>query len=121
MKGNKWLFLAIAALIIVAVFFNTGASKKLRDLFKKDLQEKEFIYKKKYDSLQNVRKKETAEYLDQLDYVNSELEIINNKFELQRQKTKHYEKELATYRNGDYDGRFNVFSETYNPKDNDQR
>lgn len=109
-KKNGILFLAIIAVVVIAFVFRPDASKKLRDLFKKDLQEKELVFKKKYDSLQDVRTLDSIKYAAEFQQMDQEIDIIKNKLELQKQKSKIYEKELATYRRGDFDERFRAFS-----------
>lgn len=116
MKLKHWIFIGIAAVIILAIVFRSDVSKKLRDLLKKDLQEKELVYKKKYDSIQKVRKNDSIQLIEALRLKDDEIDYIQSKFELQYQKNKAYEKELATYRNGDYHDRYSVFSKTYNPQ-----
>lgn len=118
MKNYIWIFIAIAIIVALAIIFKPDASKKLLELAQKDLKAKELLYKKKIDSVQSVREYELELYEQLLDQVNLELEIINNKFELQKQRAEQNEKELATYRNGDYNERYGVFSRTYNPEGN---
>lgn len=116
MKTQNLIIIGIAAVIILAVIFRSSPSEKIRDLAKKELQKKELTHKRTLDSIQNLRESEKTELLDWLKQVDYELEQIKNKYHQQNQKIKSYEKELATYRNGDYDERYGVFSETYNPE-----
>lgn len=110
MKKNIKIILAIAAVVILAILFRTNASKKFRDLFKKDLQEKQLVYKRKYDSLQKVRKQDSISYIEAVRDMDRDIDILKNKLELQKQKSKIYEKELAAYRRSDFNERFRLFS-----------
>lgn len=109
MKFYHLLFLLICALTLGLVY-SFSTSKKLQNIAKKDLQKIELSYKKRLDSIQDLRKKEVSLHEKQLLQIDQELKLIENKLELQKQKIKTYEKELATYRNGDFDERFDAFS-----------
>lgn len=116
MKLKHWIIIGIVVVVALAILTKNNVSKKLWNLWKKDLTQKEQISKATYDSLDAVRQSDYLKYIDAINMKDLEIEGIKNQLNAEKQKSYQYEKQLNTYRRGDFDERYDVFSKTYHPE-----
>lgn len=65
---------------------------------------------KELDSIQKLREKDSIDYIDALRIKDFELEEIQQRLDRANYKIRQNEKELNSYRNGDFNERFGKFT-----------
>jgi hypothetical protein len=121
LKYKKYIFISIGAIVVIIVLmliFRPNTYKDFYKMFNKELDKQETVSKQVYDELQKATELKEQEYNEKIKEKDAELRDYENQLLLEQQKNYRYEKELNHYRNGDYDARYNEFSNTYNPKGN---
>jgi peptidoglycan hydrolase CwlO-like protein len=109
-KKYVYIIIGVFALIVIAFLLFPSVPKGfLKDLIK--TYEVEYKQKQKeLDSIQNLRVRDSIDYLDALSVKESELMEIQQRLERANHKIRQNEKELNSYRNGDFNERFGKFT-----------
>ena len=114
MVGSKnkivWVLFGIIILVIAYTVFFTNYPKKLYKLINDRLQNEVVDSQKRIDSIEALRQAEYLNYLDELNYKELYIEDIRGELYNEQQKAYRYEKELNSYRSGDFNERFRKFS-----------
>ena len=121
-RKNKiiYIVLGIIAIAILYSYFFTNYPKKLYKTLKKQYLAEQSISQKQLDSIEAVRISAYEDYQKQIDQMTemyeNQLLLINQELDQEIKKNIRNERELNSYRDGDFHERFDVFSKTYNSK-----
>ena len=98
--------------LILFVFYmvKPNAYKRFYKLFNKELEQREVVSKKVYDSIERVRRYDRERYAELIKMKDMEIDNVRNELLQEKQRAKRYAKELDNYRRGDFDERFIKFT-----------
>ncbi|MFB9055055.1 hypothetical protein ACFFVB_18385 [Formosa undariae] len=111
------IIICACAILVLALVFKPNLSKKIYDLYKQELDGKSEIYKMKYEVLQQSIRLDSIQYVRRLDSLQKIIDAQNIDLEDANKKIEFNEKAIATYRRGNYNERFIIFSELVTRKD----
>lgn len=104
------VIIGVVVLVLVVLSFTTDYPKHLYNKINKELIEKEYISKKKYDSIQRLRITEKENFKNALNLKSRQIDSIMALIKIEKLNTKKYDKEINTYRNADYDEQYDFFT-----------
>lgn len=109
-KNKHYIIIGLVLLVVVAFLLKSNLPKRfLKNLIK--TYEVEFEQKQKeLDSVQKLRAKDSIEYFKAILIKDFEILEIQERLESANNKIRQNEKELNSYRNGNFNERFGKFT-----------
>lgn len=114
---KKIITIAVCAIVVFLFLIRSNLPKRfLKGLIK--TYEVEYKQKQKeLDSIQKVRERDSIDHIEALKFKDFELQEIQERLDRANYKIIKNEKELNSYRNGDFNERFSKFTRLITTKD----
>ena len=109
-KKTIYIIIGIIALLALVLFLQPNLPKRFLKGLIKDYEVEYKAKQKELDSIQNLRVRDSIDYLDALRMKDFELQDIQDRLNKANYKIRQNEKELNSYRNGDFNERFGKFT-----------